>query len=419
MAESITMPQLGESVTEGTIVRWLVRVGEQVNKYDPLCEVTTDKVSAEVPSVLSGIVTEIVASEGETVEAGAVICRIEADSGSAESADAGQEALLSAMADSGLGEAVPARTEPVYSPAVWKLIQEHGLDPSRLQGTGRSGRITRSDVLEFLERGAPSAAVSSAGAAPSPRGLSETDETIPVTPVRKAIAQRMTQSKREIPHAWMMLECDATNLVRARQAIKDEFLRTEGIALTYFPFFLKAVAESLKEFPIVNSQWAGDRIVLRKEINLSIAVAADRALFAPVIRNADRMDITGLARAVHGLARKAREGRLTADDLSGGTFTVNNTGSFGSVLSAPIINYPQAAILSVEAIVKRPAIVERMLVERDKVNICLSMDHRILDGWVCGQFLQHLRQKIEGVGPDTGFDRNFGKENSDGAASRT
>ncbi|GIP18630.1 lipoamide acyltransferase component of branched-chain alpha-keto acid dehydrogenase complex [Paenibacillus montaniterrae] len=363
MAESITMPQLGESVTEGTIIRWLVQIGDKVKQYDPLCEVTTDKVTVEVPSVTSGVITEIVVSEGDTVQVGAVICRIE----TAE-----------------------------FSPAVWKLIQEHGLDSSQLKGTGRFGRITRNDVMEFLEK--RGALVEDMG---SPSEQGELEEKVPVTAVRKAIARRMSQSKQEIPHAWTMIECDVTSLVQFRNEIKEQFQRTEGVALTYFPFFMKAVTEALKEFPILNSQWAGEHIILKKEINLSFAVAADRALYTPVIRNADRMDIAGLARTVHQLARKARAGSLTIEDVSGGTFTVNNTGSFGSVLSAPIINYPQAAMLTFEAIVKRPALVDGMLVEIDKVNMCLSMDHRVLDGWVCGQFLQRIRNRLESFGTGT------------------
>lgn len=392
MVESITMPQLGESVTEGTIIRWLVQIGEKVKKYDPLCEVTTDKVTVEVPSATSGIITGIVVPEGDTVEVGTVICRI----GAVESVPPVVTAPILSL-EGRVDGATQAEMEPVFSPAVWKLIQQHGLDSSQLKGTGRSGRITRNDVLEFLEK-RTELVVDDVG---SPSIPGELDERIPVTSVRKAIAKRMTQSKHEIPHAWTMIECDVTNLVQIRNEIKDEFKRTEGVALTYFPFFMKAVTESLKEFPILNSQWAGENIILKKEINLSIAVAADRALFTPVIRNADRMDIASLAKTVHELARKAREGKLTMEDLSGGTFTVNNTGSFGSVLSAPIINYPQAAMLTFEAIVKRPALVDRMLVELDKVNICLSMDHRILDGWVCGQFLQSVRKKLENFETDT------------------
>lgn len=386
MAETIMMPQLGESVTEGTINRWLVRIGQKVNKYDPLCEVTTDKVTAEIPSIVSGTISEIIAQEGETVNTGGLICLIVTDDEAVLSVPDERQQPVSVQV-SGTADAVIAEQgmNQIYSPAVWQLIQQHGLDPSRLAGTGYSGRLTRQDVLDYIEKEKQSAAT----------------EMISVSPIRSSIAKRMAQSKHEIPHAWTMIECDVTNLVQYRHAIKDDFKKAEDVPLTYFPFFLKAVADALKEFPIVNSQWAGDHIVVNKEIHLSVAVATDQALFAPVIPHADQKDIAGLARALHELVRKAREGKLTLNDLSGGTFTVNNTGSFGSVLSAPIINPPQAAIVTFEAIVKRPAIVDRILVERDKVNICLSLDHRILDGWVCGRFLQSVRQKLEGYGPGT------------------
>lgn len=403
MAEAIIMPKLGESVTEGTVSRWLVRIGDKVNKYDPLCEVSTDKVTAEVPSILKGIVTEIVVPEGETVEAGTVICRIEAEDAASLLAASREDAPAPAHEKPAADEAAAQPVmDPVYSPAVMKLVREHGLDPKQLKGTGRFGRVTRNDVLELLEKGRSTEAIPSPRTAGAGSTASHgTEETIPVTAVRRAIARRMSLSTQEIPHAWTMIECDVTNLVKHRNAIKDEFRKTEGVALTYFPFFIKAVAEALREFPIINSQWAGDQIILKRDIHISIAVAADQALFAPVIRHADRKDIAQLAKAVHELTQKAREGRLTADDLSGGTFTVNNTGSFGSMLSAPIIHHPQAAIITFEAIVKRPAMVDRMLVELDKVNLCLSMDHRILDGWVCGRFLQSVRRKLESYGPDT------------------
>lgn len=393
MVESITMPKLGESITEGTIIRWLVQIGDNVKKYDPLCEVMTDKVTVEVPSAVSGMITDIVVPEGDTVEVGTVICRIGAEVTTPPlkaSPSPSPNLPLVGKED----KSAQTEVEPVLSPAVLKLIQEHELDLSQLTGTGRDGRLTRNDVMEFLEKRTRSVDVESQSS------KEESDQRIPATSIRKVIAKRMIQSKHEIPHAWTVIECDVTNLVKVRNEIKEEFKRTEGFNLTYFPFFMKAAAESLREFPILNSQWDDEHIILKKEINLSFAVADERALFTPVIRNADQKDLVGLARSVHELAKKAREGNLTAEDLSGGTFAINNTGSFGSVLSAPIINYPQAAMLTVEAIMKRPALVDRTLVELDKVNICLSMDHRILDGWVCGQFLQSFRQKLERIGPD-------------------
>lgn len=380
MAEKIVMPQLGESVTEGTISKWLVNIGDKVKKYDPVCEVITDKVTAEVPSACSGTIAEIVVEEGETVAVGALLCRIEAE----DQAIAPVESKAAAPYQEADAATTQAAMNQRYSPAVLKLAQENNLDLSRIEGSGVDGRITRKDILEILN---------------SP--LHPADETIPVTGIRKTIAKRMLESKQEIPHAWMMVECDVTNLVRYRDRIKEEFQKKEGIPLTYLPFFIKSVTEALKEFPILNSQWADDRIIVKKAVHISIAVATDQALFVPVIKDADQQSISGLAKAVDELAKKTREGRLTQEDITGGTFTVNNTGSFGSVLSAPIINPPQVAILSVEAIVKRPIVIDNMITVRDMVNICLSLDHRVLDGLVCGRFLKRVKHKMEGYGTDT------------------
>lgn len=391
MAEKIVMPQLGESITEGTISKWLVNIGDKVKKYDPVCEVITDKVIAEVPSAFSGTVSEIVVQEGETVEVGALICCIAAEDKAITPGESKTSAPYKEADDAATqgtdDPATQAAANQRYSPAVLKLAQENNLDLSRIQGSGIDGRITRKDILEILQ------------------GKSSVDdETIPVTAIRKTIANRMRKSKQEIPHAWLMVECDVTNLVRYRGQLKEEFQKKEGIHLTYLPFFIKSVVEALKEFPILNSQWADDHIIVKKAVHISVAVATDEALFVPVIKDAGQKSIFDLAKAVDELVKKTREGRLTPEDTTGGTFTVNNTGSFGSVLSAPIINPPQVAILSVEAIVQRPIIIDNMIAVRDMVNICLSMDHRVLDGLVCGRFLNRVKQKIESYSADTGLD---------------
>src|SRR5690606_29168513 len=215
------------------------------------------------------------------------------------------------------------------------------------------------------------------------------DIEIPVSGIRRAIATNMTRSKQEIPHAWMMVEVDVTNLVQYRDEIKDEFLQKEGFKLTYFPFFVKAVAQALKQFPQINSMWAGDKIIQKKDINLSVAVATEDALYTPVVKHADEKTIKGIAREITELTEKVRTGKLSSEDLQGGTFTVNNTGSFGSIQSMGVINYPQAAILQVETIVKRPVVMSNgMIAVRDMVNLCLSLDHRVLDGLICGKFLK-------------------------------
>ncbi|MCY8669608.1 dihydrolipoamide acetyltransferase family protein [Bacillus haynesii] len=421
--EQMTMPQLGESVTEGTISKWLVSVGDHVNKYDPIAEVMTDKVNAEVPSSFTGTITELVGKEGETLQVGDVICKVETN----EDAKPEAEAVISkpdqAEAEPAKPEAEDTSQKKRYSPAVLRLAGEHNIDLEQVEGTGAGGRITRKDIQRIIASGA----VPQTDAAPekqpgaNPAGTSEPvqkpaqaapqaappqsaagDVAIPVTGIRHAIATNMVRSKHEIPHAWTMMEVDVTSLVSYRNKIKDEFKKKEGFSLTFFAFFVKAVAQALKEFPQMNSMWAGDKIIQKKDINISIAVATDDALYVPVIKHADEKTIKGIAREISELAHKVRSGKLTSGDMSGGTFTVNNTGSFGSVQSMGIINHPQAAILQVESIVKRPVVMEHgMIAVRDMVNLCLSLDHRVLDGLICGRFLARVKEILEQIDDHT------------------
>ncbi|ALC90011.1 branched-chain alpha-keto acid dehydrogenase subunit E2 [Bacillus sp. FJAT-18017] len=431
--EQIKMPQLGESVTEGTISKWLVSPGDKVNKYDPLAEVMTDKVNAEVPSSFTGTIKELIAGEGDTLAVGEVICTIDVGGEGAvvpaETVETVEAGTSIASAEQNQPAAVAVREsgegfgKARYSPAVLKLSQEHGIDLNQVSGSGAGGRITRKDLLKLIESGTiPQAGAEASKAAETrtePATLADTqqpaakpaqekapisiptlpgDIEIPVTGVRKAIAANMLRSKHEAPHAWTMVEVDATSLVEYRNSLKDEFKKKEGFNLTFFAFFVKAVAQALKEFPQMNSMWAGDKIIQKKDINISIAVATDDALFVPVIKNADEKTIKGIAREISELAVKVRDGKLTMDEMQGGTFTVNNTGSFGSVQSMGIINYPQAAILQVESIVKRPVVMNNgMIAVRDMVNLCLSLDHRVLDGLVCGRFLQRVKAIIENM----------------------
>ncbi|EAC4532152.1 2-oxo acid dehydrogenase subunit E2 [Listeria monocytogenes] len=406
--EKITMPKLGESVTEGTISSWLVKPGDTVEKYDAIAEVLTDKVTAEIPSSFSGTIKEILAEEDETLEVGEVICTIEtADAGSSEpvaeveqtetKAPEKQETKQVKLADA------PASGR--FSPAVLRIAGENNIDLSTVEGTGKGGRITRKDLLQVIENGpvATKQDVQSQSApqekiaTPAPVRSAAGDREIPINGVRKAIAKHMSVSKQEIPHAWMMVEVDATGLVRYRNAVKDSFKKEEGYSLTYFAFFIKAVAQALKEFPQLNSTWAGDKIIEHANINISIAIAAGDLLYVPVIKNADEKSIKGIAREISELAGKARNGKLSQADMEGGTFTVNSTGSFGSVQSMGIINHPQAAILQVESIVKRPVIIDDMIAVRDMVNLCLSIDHRILDGLLAGKFLQAIKANVEKI----------------------
>jgi 2-oxoisovalerate dehydrogenase E2 component (dihydrolipoyl transacylase) len=432
--EQIKMPQLGESVTEGTISKWLVSVGDKVNKYDPLAEVMTDKVNAEVPSSFSGTIKELIAGEGDTLAVGEIICTIEIEGGSSDEAPAADAAASnSASSASAIAAPAPAAEEGSkarYSPAVLKLAQENNIDLSLVKGTGAGGRITRKDLKQIIESGnIPQAAdqkeevkesVQTQPAASQPETQAQTpapsqpaapapsipvaagDIEIPVTGVRKAIAANMLRSKHEAPHAWTMVEVDVTNLVEYRNGLKDDFKKKEGFNLTFFAFFVKAVSQALKEFPQINSMWAGDKIIQKKDINISIAVATDDALFVPVIKNADEKTIKGIGREINELAQKVRTGKLRSEDMQGGTFTVNNTGSFGSVQSMGIINYPQAAILQVESIVKRPVVMNNgMIAVRDMVNLCLSLDHRVLDGLVCGRFLARVKEILENTSKET------------------
>ncbi|GAB3071931.1 dihydrolipoamide acetyltransferase family protein [Salinicoccus sesuvii] len=414
--EKVLMPKLGESVTEGTIERWLVQPGDTVEEYDPICEVITDKVTAEVPSVYNGVLKELLVEEGETVEVGTPICVMETEDSSAEATEAveeneGEQETKPEEAQKSTPQPNNGRATGRISPVVMRLAEENGIDLSTVSGSGFEGRITKKDIQRIVEEG-PSEQSSQPQQEKVEEEQSKTErfvqapveaetdtalagEALPVNGVRKAIANRMVQSSQEIPHAWLMMEVDATNLVNVRNSHKSDFKKQEGYNLTFFSFFVKAVAETLKEYPMLNSSWHGDKIVVNKEINVSIAVAGDDKLYVPVIRNADELSIKGIARQVSELAELGRTHKLSGAHMAGGTFTVNNTGAFGSVQSMGIINQPQAAILQVESIVKKPVIVDDMIAVRHMVNLCLSIDHRILDGLIAGQFLKAVKERIE------------------------
>ncbi len=417
MAEKINMPKLGESVTEGTISTWLVNEGDHVNKYDPIAEVMTDKVNAEVPSSFTGTIKEIIVQEGDTVEVGELMCYITAEGSKTNKTDAPAPPKQESPETINVPDDNSMKKR--YSPAVLRLAQENDIELSQVNGTGRGGRITRKDIEKVIAAGsAPAADI--ADAAPDTKKVKKpaADNAMPATPnsaypvqaedieipvkgVRKVIADNMVRSTTEIPHAWMTVEVDVTELVAFRNKIKDNFKQNEGFNLTFFSFFVKATARALKEYPQLNSMWAGDKIIQKKDIHLSIAVAKDDELFVPVIRNADEKSIKGIAKDISELAAKARTGKLTSNDMQGGTFTVNNTGSFGSIHSMGVINHPQAAILQVESIVKRPVIINDMFAARDMVNLSLSLDHRILDGLVCGKFLGCVKELLENMNEQT------------------
>jgi 2-oxoisovalerate dehydrogenase E2 component (dihydrolipoyl transacylase) len=419
------MPQLGETVTEGTVGRWLKKPGELIAKYEPLLEVETDKVASEIPSPFGGTLTSIMVEEGQTVAVGTIVCEI---------AETGAAALKPAMsaAASAVQTQAPSSTQSStstaprsaagvangvrYSPAVRKLAREHQIDLSNLSGTGRGGRVTARDVTVAAQSGAVAPTsdtrtfaqpVHAATAATAPIGVprqahapieahaGDEDTVIRLSQMRKTIAERMVQAVTSIPHAWCMMEADVTELSRWRDREKAAFKAREGVNLTYLPIVVQAVCRAIKEHPLVNSAWGGDHIIQRKHINVGIAIDVEEGLVVPVVRDADRLSLAGLAQSISELVEKARKRRLTLPDLADGTITVDNTGALGNVLSVPIINPPQAAIITLEAVVKRPWVVNDAIAIRSIMNLCLCLDHRVLDGAVASRFLGSVKKMLE------------------------
>lgn len=410
----IKMPQLGESVTEGTVERWLKREGDYVKRDEPLVEVVTDKVNAEIPSPFEGRLVKISVVEGTTIPVGVEIAVIEVEGAGAEAAAAAPQAAEPAAAASpAAAVAAPAPAEPAgararLSPAVRRLAEEHGIDPTRVRGTGEGGRVTRDDVLAFLaqqEKEAAPAGAPKAPAAPTPAVAAPVttdgarEELVRLTTMRRSIAEHMTRSLATSPHAWTLQEVDVSELVRYREKEKEAFRERNGIPLSYLPFVVQVVAEGLKEFPYLNSSWTDDGIVLKRYINMGIAVAIPDGLIVPVVRDADRLGFTDLARAIHDKVERARTRQLKPEDVQGGTFTLNNTGATGSIASQPIINQPQAAILTTESIVRRPVVIGEGIAVRHMMNMCLSFDHRIIDGLTAGQFMNFVKAGLESWTP--------------------
>jgi 2-oxoisovalerate dehydrogenase E2 component (dihydrolipoyl transacylase) len=452
----VTMPQLGESVAEGTIGKWLKQPGDHVAKYEPLVEVITDKVNAEVPSPFEGTLTEILVEEGATVPNDAEIAIIDTADEGVEAAPAAsptspaaapaEVAAAQATSPAPMATAAPPPTPapapsstpaPVMAPgssdarmtpAVRRLLREHGLAPEQVMGTGGGGRITRDDVtdlVEALRTGAPVGAQSptarpsgagAGGAAPAPKlpPLAEgpaivfpegADEVlVPPTQMRKGIAAQMTRALA-VPHAYVQVEVDVTNLVRLRESAKREFQAREGASLSYVPFVIKASVEALKRHPSFNAHWTEAGLVAKRRINVGVAVAVDDGLIVPVVRDVDQLSISGINRAIADVAARARAGKLRVDDFGGGTFTVDNTGWFGSNMTMPIINVPEVAILTMEVIRKRPVVVETedgdVIAIRPIMNMVIGIDHRANDGAQAGYFLRDVKAGLEGIGPDT------------------
>ena len=436
----VVMPQLGESVHEGTISRWLVKPGDKVVEFEPLLEVDTDKVSAEVPSPVTGVLREILAKEGQTVQAGAEIAVVEVgadgkvtatpeapaptpevpspprgDTSGAPAPKAREVAEKPTAAVATRPEPAPApEPEPApkpaaapvlesgehrYSPAVQMQASELGVDLSKVHGTGIGGRVTKKDVEQYAAsaKAAPAPAAQQAAPAPSP---AEGDEVVQLTRVRRLIAENMVRSKTTIPHAWQTQEADMSGVVANRNANKAAFQKQEGFSLTYLPYVMAAAISALREHPEVNSTFNETELIIHRDINLGVSVGLEDTLVVPVIRRADSLSIAGLARSINDVATRARNKKLGADDLAGGTFTVNNSGTFGTLFSYSVINPGQAGILTMEAIVDRPVAVDGMIGIKPMMYLCFSFDHRVLDGLKAARFLTSCRKWLEAVTPE-------------------
>ncbi len=427
----VVMPQLGESVHEGTISKWLVKVGDKVVEFEPMLEVDTDKVNAEVPAPVTGILREILAKEGETVQAGAEIAVVEVGADAADGSDGkaapvpsppsgekvrergAEEALPSPpsgekVRERGAEEAPAATPEEApkstpagletgehrFSPAVQMQASELKVDLSMVTGTGIGGRVTKKDVQDFASKAkaAPTPAAAAPAAAPG-----EGDQVVPLTRVRRLIAENMVRSKTTIPHAWQTQEADMSGVVANRAANKAAFQQQEGFSLTYLPYVMAAAASALREHPEVNATFNETELIIHRDINLGVSVGLDDTLVVPVVRRADGLSIAGLARAINDIATRARNKKLKADDLAGATFTVNNSGTFGTLFSYSVINPGQAGILTMEAIVERPVAVKGMIGIKPMMYLCFSFDHRVLDGLQAARFLTSCRKWLDAV----------------------
>jgi len=414
----VVMPQLGESVHEGTISKWLVKVGDKVVEFEPMLEVDTDKVNAEVPAPVTGILREILAKEGETVQAGAEIAVVEVGA----EATNGKEARVTATPDApapaaaaavaapdaepvpspprgeGQGEGLKSASTPEtgehrFSPAVQMQASELNIDLAKVTGTGIGGRVTKKDVVDFAAK-----AKAAPAAAPAPTATpSAGDQVVPLTRVRRLIAENMVRSKTTIPHAWQTQEADMSGVVANRAANKATFQKQEGFSLTYLPYVMAAAASALREHPQVNATFNETELIIHRDINLGVSVGLEDTLVVPVVRRADGLSLAGLARAVNDVATRARNKQLKADDLAGATFTVNNSGTFGTLFSYSVINPGQAGILTMEAIVDRPVAVNGMIGIKPMMYLCFSFDHRVLDGLQAARFLTSCRKWLEAV----------------------
>lgn len=427
------MPKMGESIIEGTILTWLKKEGDSIEQDESVLEVATDKVDTEVPATHAGVLKKILVKEGDVVAVGAPIAIIEAENGSVEASPAPmpeesantpkEELIASAPANTSAileeAHASPASNDSrFYSPLVKSIAKEEGIDANELAkipGTGKEGRVTKQDMLNYLDnRSQKTVAAPVNTPAPSiaePKvqvSISATDEIIEMDRMRKMIAQRMVDSKRISAHVTSFVEADMTNIVLWREKNKTAYRAKYGESITYTPFFIEAIARAIRDFPMINISVDGDKIIKKKDINVGMAVALPSGnLIVPVIKNADQLNLVGVSKKVNDLANRARNNKLTADDLAGGTYTVSNVGSFGNVMGTPIIPQPQVAIMAVGAIVKKPAVVETptgdVIAIRHKMFLSHSYDHRVVDGSLGGMFVRRVADYLEAFDMNSTF----------------
>jgi pyruvate dehydrogenase E2 component (dihydrolipoamide acetyltransferase) len=437
MPTDIVMPQMGESIFEGTITKWLKKPGDKVQRDEPLFEISTDKVDAEIPAPASGILQDIKVVEGNTVQVNTVVGTIAGDGEAASSPAPAAQATTSQPAPSAQQKtqtaapqaATPPEAKPVSapsreeeddharsSPLVRKIAREHDINLAQVPGTGMGGRITKQDIMEFLERSqtasAPAVAVPSASSPmPSPRPTtppaSIPADLVPMTQMRKIIAQRMIESRRTSAHVHAMFEVDITRIVQLRNKTKSAFEQRHGARLTFMPFFVRAVIIALQQFPIVNASIEGENIRYHRHVNVGIAVALDWGLIVPVLKNADELNFLGLQRGISDLGERARSKKLKPEEVEGSTFTVTNPGQFGAVFGLPIINQPNSAILGVGGITKTPLVVtdndgNDSIAIRSVVHLTLGYDHRLIDGAVADQFMAFVKKTLENWSEEVG-----------------
>ena len=449
----VVMPQMGESIVEGTLTKWLKKPGERIERDEPLFEISTDKVDAEIPAPASGVLQEIKVAEGTTVQVNTVVGTIsDGDgAGSSKSAPAAEKKAAPAPAapktesrPASRPEPAPARTEPSpaaqvheddeharSSPLVRKIAREHNLNLSQVEGTGLGGRITKQDILAFIEgqpgsgvqeRGATAVSsvqapvqpgdvrqTTSAASEPAPRATPAAipGDLVPMTNMRRIIAQRMIESRRTSAHVHCMFEVDMTRIVNLRNKLKSSFEQRNGARLTFMPFFVRAAIIALQQFPIVNASIEGDGIRYHRHVNVGIAVALDWGLIVPVLKNADELNFLGLQRGITDLGERARNKKLKPEEVEGSTFTVTNPGQFGAVFGLPIINQPNSAIMGVGGITKMPLVVTDKdgadsIAIRSVVHLTLGYDHRIIDGAIADQFMAFVKKTLEGWSEDVG-----------------